>query len=150
MAPERKEMLREQALYRSKAGDLGTAWQHRLEEAIEALDAAEQRAQVAEADRDEARKWANCGGVPSGRVCTADPSDHHEIYGGGYTLTDGSFVCTLHALRKAEEDSRMLDWILRNFNRHNDQLRVIVPELGSWEEGGFRKEIRAAMGKEPK
>lgn len=46
-------------------------------------------------------KWVNCGGGPSGRVCTYDPKDHHEIYGGGTTQTDGTHICTIHDLHKS-------------------------------------------------
>ena len=58
-------------------------------------------------ERDERTEWANLGGVPSGRICTYDPNDHHEIYGGGYSDGAGNHVCELHQLRAvtAERDA---------------------------------------------
>lgn len=46
-------------------------------------------------------KWANCGGVPSGKVCTVDPNDHHQIYGPGVTDEQtGVHCCELHEFRR--------------------------------------------------
>lgn len=43
--------------------------------------------------------WANCGGCPTGRLCTADPKDRHEIYGPGMGDSPENYVCELHFYR---------------------------------------------------
>lgn len=66
------------------------------QEMRERLAAAEKRADDAELKAKMFSKWANLGGVPSGRTCTYDPKDHHEVHGGGMTIADGKDICTLH------------------------------------------------------
>jgi hypothetical protein len=79
-------------------GDFIASARTSLPKAIRIIE--DQQAKILELEARSAqyRKWASLGGAPSGLVCTADPNDNHEIYGAGFTMTDGSHRCEVHEL----------------------------------------------------
>lgn len=61
--------------------------------------------------------WANCGGAPTGRFCTADARDRHEIYGPGMGDSPENYVCELHFYRAEIASLRLQDLATRTFTR---------------------------------
>lgn len=50
-------------------------------------------------------KWVNCGGAPTGKQCSHNPKDIHDIYGSFRANADGSdAICEVHLLFKAEAE----------------------------------------------